>query len=297
MTLRGSRKAKPENDAIPNPTMTLSKLPASARMGEVTLAVHDLERSLAYYHDVLGFRILAQGGDEARVGGDAPLLRLVEERDAKPRPRSVSGLYHVAYLLPTRADLGRLIKKVAQERIPVQGASDHLVSEALYLGDPDGHGIEIYADRPRDTWKWRNATLHMATEPMDVAGVIAAAGDGTWAGVPEGAVVGHVHLNVGDVEEAEAFYRDAVGFDVTVNIPSASFLSAGGYHHHLAVNGWEGIGAPPAPKGTLGLREYEILVPDEEALRDFAKRAGVDVSDTAAARDPSGNALRVRIAR
>jgi catechol 2,3-dioxygenase len=272
-------------------------LPPAARMGEVTLAVHDLERSLRYYHEALGFRILAQSGDEARLGGDAPLVHLVEERDAKPRPPHVSGLYHVAYLLPARADLGRFVRRVIDARVPVQGASDHLVSEALYLGDPDGHGIEVYADRPREAWPRQGGRLHMATAPMDVAAVLASAGESAWRGVPDGAVVGHVHLNVGDVEEAEAFYRDAVGFDVTTHYPMASFLSAGGYHHHVAINAWEGVGAPPAPRGTLGLREYELLVPDEESLRDAAKRLGVDVGDGALARDPSGNALRLRVAR
>src|SRR5581483_12472526 len=173
------RKAKRKDDAMDDPTMT--KLPPQARMGQVTLAVHDLERSLCHYHDVLGFRILAQSGDEARLGGDAPLVRLVEERDAKPRPRHVSGLYHVAYLLPTRADLGRFVRRIAEQRTPVQGASDHLVSEAIYLGDPDGHGIEVYADRPREQWRWENARLHMATLPMDVESVVAAAGGSRWS--------------------------------------------------------------------------------------------------------------------
>jgi catechol 2,3-dioxygenase len=263
-------------------------------MGEVTLAVHDLERSLRYYADKLGFRVHESSGDEARMGGDKPLVRLVAEPDAKPRPRGVSGLYHVAYLLPTRADLGRFLRRIAEDRTPVQGASDHLVSEAVYLGDPDGHGIEVYADRPRASWKWENARLHMATLPMDVQSVLAEGGDRRLDQLPDGSTVGHMHLNVGDVEEAEAFYRGAVGFDVTINLGMASFLSAGGYHHHLGINSWEGIGAPPPPKGSLGLREYEILVPDDEAVRDFAKRAGVDVSDSALARDPSGNAVRVR---
>lgn len=275
----------------------ITKLPAAARVGEATLAVRDLDRSLRYYHEQLGFRILRQSGEEAVLGSDAPMLRLVEERDAKPRPRGVSGLYHVAYLLPTRADLGRLIRKVAEARIPVQGASDHLVSEALYLGDPDGHGIEIYADRPREQWTWRDARLHMATLPMDVEAVVASAGETRFDRMPTGAVVGHMHLNVGDVEAAESFYTGGVGFDVTTHYPMAAFLSAGGYHHHLAVNAWEGAGAPPAPKGTLGLREWTLLVPSEEALQDAARRLHADVSDAELARDPSGNALRIRVAK
>lgn len=272
-----------------------TKLPPEARMGAVTLAVRDLERSLRYYTDTLGFRALEQTGDHAVLGADKPLLRLVAEPDAKPRPRGVSGLYHVAYLVPTRADLGRLIAKVIEARTPVQGASDHLVSEALYLGDPDGHGIEVYRDRPRSEWPVANGRLHMATEPMDVEAVLASANGTRYEGLPRGSVVGHVHLNVGDVEDAETFYRDGVGFDVTTHYPMAAFLSAGGYHHHLAVNAWEGVGAPPAPKGTVGLREYELLVPTSEALDDAAKRLGVDVSDSAVARDPSGNTLRVRV--
>jgi catechol 2,3-dioxygenase len=270
-------------------------LPADTRMGPVTLGVRDLDASLRFYEG-LGFRALASSGDAATLGADKPVLRLVAEPASRPRPRGVSGLYHVAYLLPSREDLGALVRRIAQERLPIQGASDHLVSEALYLGDPDGHGIEIYADRPRDQWTWEQARLHMATLPLDVQDLLSAAGGRAWKGLPTGSTVGHVHLNVGDVRRAEAFYRDGLGFDVTAALGDvASFLSAGGYHHHLAVNSWEGRGAPPPPAGTVGLRSYAVEVPGRNAVSEVRERLGLSNEDELA-RDPAGNAFRVVLA-
>lgn len=266
-------------------------LPASTRMGEVHLAVRRLEASLAYYRDVLGFRVLDASGDRAVLGSDRPLLVLTEEPEARPRPRGVAGLYHVAYLLPSRGDLARFVARIAADRTPVQGASDHLVSEAVYLGDPDGHGIEVYADRPRDAWPRAGGAIRMATEPLDLEGLLRETGDAAWKGLPPTAVVGHVHLNVGDVAAADAFYRGRVGFDRTATYPGASFLAAGGYHHHLAVNAWEGAGAPPAPPGTLGLRRFTLEVPDREAAEALRARLGVAVDGLA--RDPAGNAFAV----
>lgn len=275
------------------------RLPAQTRMGEVRLAVSDVERTLALYRDVLGFRVLRTEGDDLLLGGDAPVLRLVPAPGAAPRPRGTTGLYHAAYLLPSRADLGRLIRRLVELQHPVEGASDHLVSEALYLSDPEGNGIEIYADRPRETWRWEDRALHMATRPMDVRGVVAAGGTEPWRGLPAGTTLGHVHLNVGEIAGAEAFYRDAVGFDLTTRYgDQATFLSAGGYHHHLAANTWEGRGARPPPPGTLGLREYSVVLPDEESVGALEKRlrradlAATRDGDDLLARDPAGNAVR-----
>ena len=274
-------------------------LPPTTRMGEVHLAVPDVERSLSLYRDVLGFRVLKETGDGLRLGGDAPVLRLTHEPDAAPRPRGTTGLFHAAYLLPGRADLGRLIRRLVETQHPIEGASDHLVSEALYLRDPDGNGIEVYADRPRETWRWEDRRLHMATLPMDVRGVLASAGDEPWRGLPAGTTLGHVHLNVGDVPSAEGFYRDAVGFDVTTRYgDQATFLSAGGYHHHLAANTWEGRGARAPPQGTLGLRDYSIVVGSRDALEGVEARLekrGAPLSregDALLARDPAGNGVR-----
>lgn len=274
-----------------------SRLPADTAMRDVHLVVSDVEGALGTYRDVLGFRVLRQEGDDLLLGADRPLLRLTEDRAARPRPPRTSGLYHAAYLLPDRASLGRLIRRIIDIQHPVEGASDHLVSEALYLSDPDGNGIEIYADRPRDAWRWtQDRTLHMATAPMDVRGVLAAGGNAPWRGLPEGTTLGHVHLNVGDVTTAEAFYRDAVGFDLTTRYgDSASFLSAGGYHHHLAANTWMGRGASPPPPGTLGMRSYGVTVPDAEALDALEKRIGSRATrdgESLTATDPAGNLVR-----
>lgn len=278
--------------------MSDARLPADARMGEVHLAVSDLGRALALYRDVLGFRVLREQGGEAWLGGDAPILRLSETPGAAPRPRATTGLYHAAYLLPTRGDLGRLIRRLVELQYPVEGASDHLVSEAVYLSDPDGNGIEVYADRPRDRWRWDGATLHMATQPMDVRGVVASGGEEPWKGVPAGTALGHVHLNVGEIASAEAFYRDAVGFDLTTRYgDQATFLSAGGYHHHLAANTWTGRGARAPPPGTLGMRDYSVVVGGRDALdaveERLRKTAGAErVDDAVVARDPAGNLVR-----
>lgn len=266
-------------------------LPPTTRMGQVRLAVSDLDGSIAYYAGLLGFRVLEQSGERAVLGSDRPLLVLTEEPDARPRPRGVSGLYHVAYLLPSRSDLARFVHRVASDRTPVQGASDHLVSEAIYFGDPDGHGIEVYADRPKSAWPSAGGRLRMATEPLDVDDLLLHTEGRAWSGLPEGSVVGHLHLNVGDVAAADAFYRTRVGFDRTTTYPGASFLSAGGYHHHVAVNAWEGAGAPPAPPGTLGLRSFSIEVPDREAAAALRERLGIWTD--ALARDPAGNAFAV----
>lgn len=266
-------------------------LPASTRMGAVHLAVSDLERSVRYYAETLGFRALDVSGDRAVLGSDRPLLVLTEEKGARARPRGVAGLYHVAYLLPAREDLARFVARLVAERIPTQGASDHLVSEAIYLGDPDGHGIEVYADRPREAWPRVGAAIRMATAPLDIEDLLVRTEGRAWDRLPSGATVGHIHLNVGDVAAADAFYRERVGFDRTTVYPGASFLSAGGYHHHVAVNAWEGPGAPPAPPGTLGLRSFTVEVPDREAAEGLRARLGVDGERLA--RDPSGNAFAV----
>ncbi|HLM69373.1 MAG TPA: VOC family protein, partial [Longimicrobium sp.] len=238
------------------------RLPAGIRLGPVTLQVADLERSLAYYRDVLGFRVAEQSPGRAMVaahGDGAPLVVLHEKRGVAPVPRRGRlGLYHWAILLPDRAALGRFVAHLAQvgERA---GASDHLVSEALYLQDPDGLGIEVYADRPRTSWNTQGGQLVMATEPLDLQSLVHAAGGEAWTGMPAGTVIGHVHLYVGDIGAAAAFYHDELGLDKVVwSYPGALFLSAGGYHHHLGVNTWA-AGAAPATDDDARLLEWEIV--------------------------------------
>ena len=278
------------------------RLPAGIRLGRVRLQVADLARSLDYYERVLGLRVLRRSAGDAVLaahGDDTPLVELHEKPGAAPVPRRGRlGLYHFAILLPDRAALGRFVAHLAEigERA---GASDHRVSEALYLQDPDGLGIEVYADRPRAAWRIADRQLVMATEPLDLDDVIRAAGGERWTGMPAGTVIGHVHLHVGDLAEAAAFYHQGLGLDQVVwSYPGALFLSAGGYHHHLGVNTWA-AGATPAGNDDARLLEWEIVVPQsgdaDDALASLST-AGHAVDD-GVVRDGWGTALRIRHAK
>ncbi|HEX8244893.1 MAG TPA: VOC family protein [Longimicrobium sp.] len=275
------------------------RLPAGTHVGRVRLQVGDLERSLAWYGGVLGLRVLARGEGRATLGahgGDTPLVELHERPGVTPVPqRGRLGLYHFAILLPDRAALGRFVAHLGRigERF---GASDHLVSEATYLHDPDGLGIEVYADRPRQTWQADGRELRMDTTPLDLRGVMAAADGKAWTGMPAGTTIGHVHLHVGDLERAAAFYHAALGLDAVVwSYPSALFLSAGGYHHHLGLNTWAGPAARPAADDEAKLLEWELVVPRadhaEAAARSLAD-AG-HASDDGRVADPWGTVLRI----
>ena len=246
------------------------RLPAGTRLGWVRLQVADLERSLEFYQSVLGLRTLEQAGGRAVLaaqGDSAALLELRERRGARAAPRrGALGLYHFAILLPDRASLGRFLRHLGEVGVRA-GAGDHLVSESLYLQDPDNLGIEVYADRPRSTWRRVGRELMMATDPLDSGGLLAAAGEERWAGMPRGTVIGHLHLHVGDLEQAAAFYSEAVGFDRTVwHYPGALFLGAGGYHHHLGTNTWAGSGATPPAEQDARLLEWTIELPDRVTL-------------------------------
>jgi catechol 2,3-dioxygenase len=240
------------------------RLPDDLSLGPVRLQVADLSRSLEYYRGVLGFGLLDRTEAVARLGARgeaAPLGELHARRGAAPVPRRGRlGLYHFAILLPDRGALGRFVAHLARRGVRA-GASDHLVSEALYLTDPDGLGIEVYADRPRSAWRWSGGELEMATEPLDLDAVIAAGAGEEWTGMPPGTRIGHLHLHVGAIDRAAAFYGDALGLEPTVRgYPGALFLAAGGYHHHLGVNTWAGEAAPPA-EGDARLLEWTIVVP------------------------------------
>jgi catechol 2,3-dioxygenase len=277
------------------------RLPAGTAVGAVRLQVTDLERSAAYYVDVLGLTLLGRTGNSVALGshaGDGPLVHLDSRPGIHPVVRRATlGLYHFAILLPDRAALGRFFTHVSARHAPL-GMSDHLVSEALYLTDPDGLGIEVYADRPRSTWSYRGAQLQMATAPLDTRQLTAAAGGAPWTGMPAGTTMGHIHLHVGDLQGAEAFYHAALGLDKVVwNYPGALFLSAGGYHHHLGVNTWS-AGAPPATDDAR-LLSWELVVPAREDAAAAARSlqgAGYRVAQDAdrhVVTDPWGTALHI----
>jgi len=241
------------------------------QMGLVAVAVADLNTSLKYYTLALGFTVLEQQEKNATLGvPGTPLLFLTEETGAKPFPHDrygYTGLYHFAILVPSRADLGRWLRHWIDLGLPFPGQGDHLVSEAFYITDPDGNGIEVYRDRPREEWPYINGQLQMAADPIDVKGVLAEAErEGKpWTGMAVGTRLGHMHLQVGDIPQAETFYHDVLGFDVIVRMPAALFISAGGYHHHIGMNIWHSRGAGPAPAGIAGLRYFTIELPSEEA--------------------------------
>lgn len=249
---------------------------APMEIGHVALTVHDLAGVGAFYQAALGLERIGGSGEVQRFGaGDRVLLELRQDKAARQRSSREAGLFHTAFLLPSRAALGRWLRHAAETRVPIQGASDHLVSEAIYLADPEGNGIEIYCDRPRDAWTILKDGVKMATEPLDFNGVAAAA-DGPWNGAPEGSVVGHVHLQVGAVPEAEAFYRDSLGFEVMAHYPGATFLASGGYHHHLGANVWNSRGAKPRDYPSTGLAEVQILAA-HDALASIRARNGGDL--------------------
>lgn len=277
------------------------------RIDGVRLQVDSLERSLGYYERVLGLRLLHRDGGSASLGvagATSAIVELSERAGAAPvPPHGRLGLYHFAILLPDRPALGRFVSHLA--RIGARaGASDHFVSEALYLTDPDGLGIEVYADRPREDWRTRGRELVMATEPLDLAAVAASGKGEPWTGMPAGTSIGHVHLHVGDLEVASGFYHRALGLDRMVwSYPQALFLAAGGYHHHLGLNTWAGAGARPAGEGDARLLEWRVALPasddvaaTEESLRGAGfgvRREGEDVVAT----DPWGTPLRLMRAR
>jgi catechol 2,3-dioxygenase len=282
------------------------RLPPALGLGSVRLEVADLSRSLAYYEKVLGLQPIRRQGDTASLGaaGDsAVLVELHEWPGATPVPRRGRlGLYHFAILLPTRSALGGFIGHLQSSGVPV-GMADHLVSEAVYLTDPDGLGIEVYADRPAGTWRMQGAELAMGVDPLDVADLLRAAGAEPWTSAPGGTRVGHVHLHVGSLDEAEAFYHQALGFEkVQVRLPGALFLSAGGYHHHLGLNIWA-AGAPRAVAGDARLLEWTIALPARANIQAAAASltaAGYPVAregDDVVAADPWGTAVRVTLRR
>jgi catechol 2,3-dioxygenase len=281
-------------------TTAAETLPTTTSMGAVHVSVADLDRSLAYYGDTVGLAVLEEGSATASLGARGiELLGLVEEPGASPASRH-TGLYHFALRVPDRVDLARWLAHAARDRVTLLGMSDHFVSEAIYLTDPDGHGIEIYHDRPRVVWEGLVAS-RMTTDPLDVADLMRELEDPAtepFDGLPAGTDMGHVHLQVADVAATIEFYRDVLGFDVMAELfGSAAFLAAGGYHHHVGANTWHSLGAPPPPAGTAGLRHATIVLPDAGERDRVAARVEATGQepepreDGVLVRDPSGIGL------
>jgi catechol 2,3-dioxygenase len=257
-------------------------LSATVRLGPVHLVVTDLERSMRFYEEAIGLPPQGRENGVAALGAGAEdLLVLHEEPGAAPAGRH-AGLYHFALLHPSREELARAARRLAVTRTPIQGASDHSFSEAIYLPDPDGNGIELYADRPREQWPEPSAIFPAGGPlPLDLQGLLELAEDAPEHADP-GLVVGHLHLHVGGLEAALRFYCEVVGFEPMYTLPSVAFVSAGGYHHHLGLNLWRGPGAGPAPAGAVGLRRWTLVVGDEEELDRVRARvaaAGIEYEE------------------
>lgn len=247
---------------------------APMRIGTVRLKVRDLDAVASFYQDALGLAALETTDGRVTLGTPiTPLLELVGDPALAPNDRRQAGLFHTAFLMPTRADLARWLAHVVATRVPLQGASDHLVSEAIYLADPEGNGIEVYADRAVSDWHGPDGEIRMATDPLDAQDLLRAAGGTEWSGFPDAGMIGHVHLQVGDTAEADRFYRDVLGLDIATRYPGASFYGSGGYHHQLAGNVWNSRGARRRPRGTGGLDAVEIIVRDAADIAAIAARA------------------------
>ena len=279
---------------------TRYRLPEQTRLGRALLQVTNLDQSLDYYRDLLGFAVLSSdrnGATLAAHGATDGIVELREKRDARPvPPTGALGLYHFAVLLPDRADLGRFVDRLLELDLRF-GSADHVVSESIYLRDPDNLGIEIYADRPPHTWRARERELVMGTEPLDLRSVIAAAQGAKWNGMPARTTLGHMHLSIGDLEAGRAFYHDGLGLDITVwSYPGALFYSAGGYHHHLGTNTWAAR-ARPASDAEARLLEWELVLPAASDVQEASaslRTAGFVVSGDGVAADPWGTQLRLR---
>ena len=278
------------------------KLPENIRINALHLLIQNLERSITFYTDVIGLQLFSRENSSAALGVGETLLLVLHENPAAHQVRGTSGLYHFAILVPERESLAHALHRIAETQTSVQGFADHGVSEAIYLVDPDGNGIEIYRDLPRDIWpRAPSGELQMKTDPLDVNGLLAVVDTSAPANgmLPPATTIGHMHLHVRNVEEAVTFYRDALGFNLIQRYgPSAAFLAAGDYHHHIGINTWAGIGAPPKPDDAVGLQEFTINLPAGSELGSLTENLQnldipfVEEASTIVVTDPSGNTLR-----
>lgn len=268
---------------------------------EVSINVMNLEKSILFYENIIGLQVLKRTDQTAvlTANGNTPLLILEQPPNVIEKEKRTTGLYHFALLLPTRKDLARFLRHLFRKNIRF-GASDHYVSEAIYINDPDENGIEVYRDRPSLKWKWSNDQVTMATEPLDTEGLLKES-DSKWIHLPEQTILGHMHLHVADLELTERFYTKGLGFDVVTRYPGALFMSTGGYHHHLGANIWNGEGAPAPQINSVGLKWFTLVLPDEQArlktidqLQDIGAKV-VEEKDFYITSDPSGNEIRLVI--
>jgi catechol 2,3-dioxygenase len=278
--------------------MDKNKLPPDIQLGAISLTFSDLQRAIDFYLKSIGLEFLESKGNEAFLGVNGrELVHLVGKPGAVRVPRS-SGLYHFALLLPSRQALGNTLHNLIRTETRLTGGADHLVSEALYLDDTEGNGIEIYRDRPREEWTGSDGRLRMDTLPLDFEGVLNEAGGSITGRLPAETKMGHVHLHVAHIDESVTFYRDVVGLDLMMKYgPSAAFLSAGGYHHHIGVNTWAGVGAPPLPPDAVGLRDFVFRLPAQalDALEGRLRASGTpfdQLEDGLYVRDPSLNTIK-----
>jgi len=263
---------------------------APLRVGTVRLKVRDLDAVSTFYQSVLGLSAVATSDHRVTLGvGSSPLLVLEGDSSLSPLDPRQAGLFHTAFLMPTRSDLARWVAHVAEARVPLQGASDHIVSEAIYLADPEGNGIEVYADRPVSAWLGEAGEIQMSTDPLDLPGLLQSAEGTEWSGFPNNGSIGHVHLQVGGTAEADAFYRDVLGLDIAARYPGASFYGSGGYHPQLAGNIWNSRRVGKRPEGMAGLDAVEILVRSPNDLAAIAARA--ESAGNASITDPNGLTL------
>lgn len=272
-------------------------------VGHVHLKVRDLKRSTAFYQEVIGFQALTQTEKTVSLTADGKtvLLTLEQPEQVVSRQGRTTGLYHFALLLPGRSDLAEIVQHFANLRVRI-GSADHLVSEALYLSDPDGNGIEIYTDRDPSHWKWNQDEVEMAVDPLNFADLLSQEGNSSWKGLPGGTVMGHIHLQVSELQKTEEFYKKGLGFAVVNRYGSqALFVSTGDYHHHIGLNTWNSLGAPPSPANSAGLEFFTLVFPGEEARKTAVanlEKLGAPVAQENSffvTSDPSGNRILLQV--
>ncbi|MCA1321418.1 VOC family protein [Bacillus tianshenii] len=273
-------------------------------VGEVVITVADIDRSLAFYQEIIGFKVLKKSEKKATLTADGmtALLSIEQPEDVSPKGRRTTGLYHFAILLPDRRNLGSFIQHLIQKKHSIQGASDHLVSEALYMADPDGNGIEVYTDRPSSSWNWQEQEVEMTSEALDIQSILSESEGTEWNGLPSETRMGHIHLHVAELAESANFYTKGLGFDIVNRYGGqALFLSSGKYHHHIGLNTWNGVGAPKPENNSVGLKHFTLVIPSEEMFEKIISQLK-DVSAEIIKNDggiftidPSGNRIKLLV--